>query len=63
MPKKVIVVGAGLVGGCAALALKKLGMEVVIYDKADVATADRNADGTVNIDFGEVGGALGIQAN
>ncbi|KAJ3084549.1 hypothetical protein HK100_009284 [Physocladia obscura] len=67
MPLRVLVIGGGLVGATAGLALKKQGHEVTILDKLDAAAAIRSAaaSGTApSIHFGEVqGGSISLYTN
>ncbi|KAJ3030312.1 UNVERIFIED_CONTAM: hypothetical protein HDU68_009465 [Siphonaria sp. JEL0065] len=53
MPLKIVVVGTGLGGAALALALKQF----------DLVEAVLQAGGPINLDFGDVGAGLVIQAN
>ncbi|KAJ3386133.1 hypothetical protein HDU84_001775 [Entophlyctis sp. JEL0112] len=63
----VAVIGAGPVGACVAISLKKRGFEPTLYDRLDVAKAmdtARETGAPAEINFGEVqGGSISMYTN
>ncbi|ORY39426.1 FAD/NAD(P)-binding domain-containing protein [Rhizoclosmatium globosum] len=61
---KVIIVGTGLAGTAAALAIRKAGHESILFDKIDLVEAVQKSNGgPVSLEFGEVGAGVVIQTN